>query len=179
ARTAQALVLDGLGHVVVGGQTTADDFPQVAEHLGEPGPQGVRRLLNAAHWDADAVRDALRRYVVEHLGAPDGVVVVDETGFRKQGTKSVGVKRQYSGTAGRRENGQIGVFLASASAHGHAFLDRELSLPEEGILDQARRAEAGGRAAVDFAPKGQLAQAMLARAFAAGGPAAGVAGAAG
>src|SRR6516165_8520162 len=73
---------------------------QLAEHLGEAGPQGVQRLLNAAHWDAEAVRDDLRGYVVEHLGAPDAVAVVDETGFLKKGSKSVGVKRQYSGTAG-------------------------------------------------------------------------------
>jgi SRSO17 transposase len=139
-------------------------------------PQGVQRLLNAAHWDADAVRDDLRSYVVEHLGAPNGVLVVDETGFLKKGTKSVGVKRQYSGTAGRIENCQIGVFLAYASAHGHAFLDRELYLPDEWALDQERRADAGVPVAVDFATKGHLAQAMLARAFAVGVPAAWVTG---
>ena len=144
---------------------------QLAEHLGEQGPQGVQRLLNAAHWDADAVRDDLRDYVVEHLGTPDGVLVVDETGFLKKGTKSVGVKRQYSGTAGRIENCQVGVFLAYTSAQGRAFLDRELYLPEEWAADPARRAEAGVPVAVTFATKGQLAQRMLARAFAAGVPA--------
>jgi SRSO17 transposase len=149
---------------------------QMAEHLGEHGPQGVQRLLNAAHWDADAVRDDLRSYVVEHLGTPDGVLVVDETGFLKKGTKSVGVKRQYSGTAGRIENSQIGVFLAYASGRGRAFLDRELYLPEEWAGDQERRAEAGVPAAVGFATKGQLAQTMLGRAFAAGVPAAWVTG---
>jgi SRSO17 transposase len=149
---------------------------QLAEHLGESGPQGVQRLLNAAHWDADAVRDDLRSYVVEQLGTPDGILVVDETGFLKKGTKSVGVKRQYSGTAGRIENAQVGVFLAYASAHGHAFVDRELYLPEEWARDQARRAEAGVPAAIGFATKGQLAQTMLARAFAAGVPAAWVTG---
>jgi SRSO17 transposase len=149
---------------------------QLAEHLGEHGPQGVQRLLNAAHWDADAVRDDLRRYVVEHLVTPDGVLVVDETGFLKKGTKSVGVKRQYSGTAGRVENSQIGVFLAYASAHGRAFVDRALYLPEEWAQDAARRAEAGVPAAVAFATKGQLAKAMLGRAFAAGVPAAWVTG---
>ncbi len=149
---------------------------QLAEHLGEHGPQGVQRLLTAAHWDADAVRDDLRGYVVEHLAAPDGVLVVDETGFLKKGTKSVGVKRQYSGTAGRIENCQVGVFLAYASARGHAFLDRELYLPEEWILDPERRAEAGVPEAVGFATKAQLALAMLARAFAAGVPAAWVTG---
>jgi SRSO17 transposase len=149
---------------------------QLAEHLGEHGPQGVQRLLNAAHWDADAVRDDLRGYVVAYLGTPSGVLVVDETGFLKKGTKSVGVKRQYSGTAGRIENCQVGVFLAYASARGHAFLDRELYLPEEWAADPARRAEAGVPAAVAFATKARLAQAMLARAFAAGVPAAWVTG---
>ena len=102
---------------------------QLAEQIGETGPQGVQRLLNAAHWDADAVRDDLRAYVVEHLGAEDGVLVVDETGFLKKGTKSVGVQRQYSGTAGRIENCQIGVFLAYTSSRGRAFVDRDLYLP--------------------------------------------------
>jgi len=149
---------------------------QLAEHLGEPGPQGVQRLLNAAAWDADAVRDDLRAYVVEHLGAPDGVLVVDETGFLKKGTKSVGVQRQYSGTAGRIENCQVGVFLGYASAKGRAFLDRELYLPKEWALDAARRREAGVPPEVRFATKPQLARAMLERAFAAGVPAAWVAG---
>jgi SRSO17 transposase len=149
---------------------------QLAEHLGEAGPQGVQRLLNAAHWDADAVRDDLRSYVVEHLGIPDGVLVVDETGFLKKGIKSVGVKRQYSGTAGRIENCQIGVFLAYTSGAGRAFLDRELYLPEAWAADAARRAEAGVPDAVTFATKGQLAQRMLGRAFAAGVPAAWVTG---
>jgi SRSO17 transposase len=149
---------------------------QLAEHLGEAGPQGVQRLLNAAHWDAEAVRDDLRSYVGEHLGAPDGVLVVDETGFLKKGTKSVGVKRQYSGTAGRIENCQIGVFLAYTSGTGRAFVDRELYLPEEWAADPARRTAAGVPDVVTFATKGQLAQTMLARAFAAGVPAAWVTG---
>ena len=95
------------------------------------------------HWDADAVRDDLRAYVVEHLGDPDAVLVLDETGFLKKGDKSAGVKRQYSGTAGRIENCQIGVFLAYASRHGHALIDRALYLPETWAFDAARRAEAG------------------------------------
>jgi SRSO17 transposase len=90
---------------------------QLAEQIGERTPDGVQRLLATARWDADAVRDDLRAYVVEHLGTDDGVLVVDETGFVKKGTKSVGVKRQYSGTAGRIENCQIGVFLAYASGY--------------------------------------------------------------
>jgi SRSO17 transposase len=149
---------------------------QLAEQVGEHGPQGVQRLLNGAHWDADAVRDELRGYVVEHLGATDGVLVVDETGFLKKGTKSVGVKRQYSGTAGRIENCQIGVFLAYTSDAGRAFVDRELYLPEEWAADAVRRAEAGVPDAVRFATKGQLAQTMLTRAFAAEVPAAWVTG---
>lgn len=144
---------------------------QLAEQLHERGPQGVQRLLNAADWDADAVRDDLRAYVVEHLAAPDGVLIVDETGFLKKGTKSAGVARQYSGTAGRRENCQVGVFLAYASAHGCAFLDRALYLPEEWAADTERRAEAAIPPTAAFATKGRLARAMLARAFAAQVPA--------
>ena len=99
---------------------------QLAEQLGERTPDGVQRLLRTARWDADAVRDDLRAYVVEHLGDPNAVLILDETGFLKKGTKSAGVARQYSGTAGRIENCQIGVFLAYASPRGHAFLDRAL-----------------------------------------------------
>jgi SRSO17 transposase len=149
---------------------------QLAEHLGEAGPQGVQRLLNAADWDVDAVRDDLRSYVSEHLGEPAGVLIVDETGFLKKGTKSVGVQRQYSGTAGRIENCQIGVFLGYASAAGRAFLDRELYLPQAWARDGERRREAGVPDAVTFATKPQLAQRMVARAFAAAVPAAWVTG---
>ncbi len=149
---------------------------QLAEHLGEAGPQGVQRLLNAAEWDADAVRDDLRAYVVGHLGDPAGVLIVDETGFLKKGTKSVGVQRQYSGTAGRRENCQIGVFLCYASPRGRAFLDRALYLPRTWADDPLRRQEAGVPALVEFATKPELAQHMLARAFTAGVPAAWVTG---
>ena len=145
---------------------------QLAEQLGEAGPQGVQRLLNGAVWDADAVRDDLRAYVVEHLGAADGVLIIDETGFLKKGTKSVGVQRQYSGTAGRIENCQIGVFLAYASDAGHAFIDRALYLPAAWAPDQERRRIAGVPADMAFATKPALAQAMLARAFAAEVPAA-------
>jgi SRSO17 transposase len=149
---------------------------QLAEHLGEAGPQGVQRLLNAADWDVDAVRDDLRAYVTEHLGNAAGVLIVDETGFLKKGTKSVGVQRQYSGTAGRIENCQIGVFVGYASSQGRAFLDRELYLPQEWVRDPARRDEAGVPPHVSFATKPQLAQQMLARAFTAGVPAAWVSG---
>jgi SRSO17 transposase len=149
---------------------------QLAEHLGESGPQGVQRLLNAADWDVDAVRDDLRAYVVEHLGEPDGTLICDETGFLKKGTKSVGVQRQYSGTAGRIENCQIGVFLGYASRKGRTFLDRELYLPQEWVDDAERRTEAGVPTDVQFATKPELARRMLERAFAAGVPAAWVTG---
>jgi SRSO17 transposase len=149
---------------------------QLAEALGERNPDGVQRLLRTARWDADAVRDDLHAYVVEHLGDPRAVLVLDETGFLKKGTKSAGVARQYSGTAGRIENCQIGVFLAYASARGHAFLDRALYLPQAWAADAVRREEAGIPPQVTFATKGDLAQAMLARAFAAEVPAAWVTG---
>src|SRR5215216_7530844 len=103
----------------------------------------MQRLLATADWDVEAVRDDLRAYVVEHLGDPRAVLVVDETGFLKKGTKSVGVARQYSGTAGRIENCQVGVFLAYAAPAGRTFLDRELYLPKAWIEDRARCAAAG------------------------------------
>jgi SRSO17 transposase len=149
---------------------------QLAEALGERSPDGVQRLLRTARWDADAVRDDLRTYVIERLGDPAAVLVIDETGFVKKGTKSVGVARQYSGTAGRIENCQIGVFLAYASPTGSAFLDRALYLPKVWADDRARRTAVGVPETVVFATKGDLAQAMLARAFAAAVPAAWVTG---
>ena len=103
---------------------------QLAEAAGDRTPDGVQEFLSRVRWDADAVRDDLRAYVVEHLGDPGGVLVLDETGFLKKGAKSAGVQRQYSGTAGRIENCQIGVFLAYASRHGRALIDRALYLPE-------------------------------------------------
>ncbi len=145
---------------------------QIAEHLGATTPDGVQRLLATAHWDADQVRDDLRSYVVEHVGHPEAVMVIDETGFLKKGTKSVGVKRQYCGTAGKRENCQVGVFLAYASPGGRTFLDRELYLPEEWAADSERRTEAGVPEEVAFATKPQIARCMLERAFKAGVPAA-------
>jgi SRSO17 transposase len=144
---------------------------QLAEQLGEAGPQGVQRLLNAARWDADGVRDDLQAYVVEQLGDPNGVLIVDETGFLKKGTKSVGVQRQYSGTAGRRENCQIGVFLGYASPTGRTFLDRELYLPREWADAAERRVEAGVPHKITFQTKPQLAQRMLERALGSGVPA--------
>jgi SRSO17 transposase len=143
---------------------------QLAEQIGETTPDGVQRLLSTAAWDVEAVRDDLRAYVVEHLGDPEAVLVVDETGFLKKGTKSVGVQRQYSGTAGRIENCQIGVFLSYASAMDYAFLDRALYLPKRWAEDAPRRADAGVPEDVAFQTKGQLARAMLERAFRAGVP---------
>jgi SRSO17 transposase len=142
----------------------------LAEQAGEQTPDGIQRLLNTALWDADLVRDDLCGYVVEHLGEETAVLVVDETGFLKKGPKSVGVKRQYSGTAGRIENCQIGVFLAYASAKGHTLLDRALYLPKEWAEDEARRKEAGVPPDVEFATKPQLARKMLERALAVGVP---------
>jgi SRSO17 transposase len=136
----------------------------------------MQRLLASAKWDADAVRADLRAYVREHLGDPRAVLVIDETGFLKQGTKSVGVKRQSSGTAGRIEHCQIGVFLTYAAPAGHVLLDRALYLPREWADDAVRRQEAGVPEAVPFATKPQLAQRMLGRALAAGVPAAWVTG---
>jgi SRSO17 transposase len=136
----------------------------------------VQRLLNAADWDTDAVRDDMRSYVVEHLGDPDGVLIADETSFPKKGTKSVGVKRQHCGALGKRENCQVGVFLSYASGKGRTFLDRELYLPKDWTEDAERRQEAGVPDEVTFATKPELATRMLERAFAAQVPAAWVAG---
>ena len=143
----------------------------LAERAGEANPDGMQRLLAAADWDADAVRDDLRDYVVVQLGDPVGVLVVDETGFLKKGSKSAGVARQYSGTAGRIENCQIGVFLGYATSAGRTFLDRELYLPAAWIDDRDRCREAGVPDAVDFATKPTLAIGMLARALDAAVPA--------
>ena len=143
----------------------------LAERAGEASPDGMQRLLAAADWDADAVRDDLRDYVVEQLGDPAAVLVVDETGFLKKGSKSAGVARQYSGTAGRIENCQIGVFLGYATSAGRTFLDRELYLPAAWIDDRDRCREAGVPDAVDFATKQTLAIGMLARALDAAVPA--------
>jgi SRSO17 transposase len=140
---------------------------QLAENAGDRTPDGMQDFLARMRWDADRVRDDLRAYVVAHLGDADAVLVLDETGFVKKGTKSVGVQRQYSGTAGRIENCQIGVFLGYASQHGHALIDRALYLPEVWANDPARRREAGVPADPAFAPKPQLGRQMLARAFAA------------
>ena len=144
--------------------------PFDSAQAGDATPDGVQRLLYNYRWEADLVRDDLRDYVVEHLGEADGVVVVDETGFLKKGDKSVGVQRQYSGTAGRIENCQVGVFLAYASAKGRTLLDREVYLPQVWSDDWERRREAGVPEDVCFRTKPQLAQLMLRRALESGVP---------
>jgi SRSO17 transposase len=144
---------------------------QVAEVIGDATPYGLQHLLRRALWEPDAVRNELRAYVIEHLGALNAVLVIDETGFLKKGRHSAGVARQYSGTAGRIENCQIGVFVAYASPHGQVLLDRELYLPKEWTDDPARCRQAGIPEDRQFATKPKLAQQMLARAFAAGVPA--------
>jgi SRSO17 transposase len=149
---------------------------QIAEVNGELTPYGVQHLLGRAQWDAEKVRDDLQPYLVEHLGASQAVLVVDETGFLKKGQHSAGVARQYSGTAGRIENGQIGVFLTYASPQGHVLLDRDLYVPKEWTNDKTRCEHAGIPAERTFATKPQLAQQMLERAFDAGVPAAWVTG---
>src|ERR671912_922168 len=139
---------------------------QMAEAIGEHDPQGVQRLLNSARWDADAVRDDLREYVVEHLADEEtGVLIVDETGFLKKGEKSVGVARQYTGTAGDTVNCQVGVFVCYSSEKGAASVDRALYLPRAWTNAPARRAEASVPAGLVFRNKIELAEKMLERAF--------------
>ena len=111
---------------------------QVAEEVGEATPYGMQHVLDRAKWDCDSVRSELCAYVREVLASPGAVVVIDETGFLKKGCKSMGVQRQYSGTAGRIENCQVGVFRTSASSRGHTLLDREWYLPKSWIDDQER-----------------------------------------
>ncbi len=143
---------------------------QLAEQAGEGRPDGMQRLLSTSVWSADDVRDELQAYIVEGLGATDGVLVIDESGFLKQGMHSAGVKRQYSGTAGRVANCQIGVFVAYGSSRGHALLDRALYLPREGADDRDRCRQAGIPDDVQFATKPALGRGMLERAGRHGGP---------
>lgn len=143
----------------------------LAEAAGEVGPERMQRLLNFYAWDTDGLRDDVRAAVVEVLGDERrGVLVVDETGFLKKGRVSAGVARQYSGTAGRIENSQIGVFLAYASPRGRALIDRELYLPKEWISDRERCRQAGIPDDVTMATKTVLAQRMISRAVEAGVP---------
>lgn len=178
ARFARSETRDRVRAYLVGllGPVQRKNAWQVAEQIGDADPYGVQYLMGRADWDPDEVRDDLRDYVVEALGEPDAVLILDETGFLKKGTKSAGVARQYTGTAGRVENAQVGVFLAYAGRHGTAFLDRALYLPREWADDPRRCRAAGIPEGTAFATKPALARAMLARAFAAGVPAAWVTG---
>lgn len=138
---------------------------QLAEQLGELNPDGVQRLLNQADWESEKVMSALRAYVVDQLGSQAGVLIVDETGFLKKGQQSAGVKRQYSGTAGRVENCQVGVFLTYATESGSAFIDRRLYLPKEWLEDQQRCHLAGIPNKTPFVTKPELARQMIGRAI--------------
>jgi len=144
----------------------------LAEYAGDAGPDGMQRLLNAARWDEDSVRDALSRYVAARLGDHDGVLIADETGFEKTGKHSAGVQRQYTGTAGKITNCQVGVFLAYAvPAKGtRVLVDRELYIPRSWTDDRVRCAHAGVPKDARFATKPQLAKKMVGRAIAAGLP---------
>jgi SRSO17 transposase len=145
----------------------------LAEHAGEAGPEGMQRLLRKARFDIEGIRDDLAGYVADRLGEPDGVLILDETGFVKKGRASVGVARQYSGTAGRIENSQIALFAAYASSKGHPRVDRELYLPKEWIDHPARCETAGvpaGRVAAGTLTKPRLAQAVIERAESSGLP---------
>src|SRR6266536_1608346 len=145
---------------------------QLAEQAGDRTPHRMQRLLGEAVWDADKVRDDVRDYVVDKLGDPGAVLILDDTGDLKKGTASVGVQRQYTGTAGRIENSQVAVFLAYASRHGYTLIDREVYLPRSWTDDPARCAAAGVPEHVRFATKIALARRMLTRAADAGVPAA-------
>lgn len=149
---------------------------QLAEEAGEATPYAMQYLLDRARWEADRLRDEVRAYVCQTLGDAGAVLVIDETGFVKKGTKSVGVQRQYSGTAGRIENCQLGVFLSYASPVGHSLLDRELYLPKSWTQDPARCRQADVPSEVGFATKPELAARMLWRTLDAGVPVAWVTG---
>src|ERR687894_78720 len=138
---------------------------QLAEAIGDARPWRTQRVLSHVLWDEEAARDLCRDYAVEHLGAADGVLIADETGFLKKGERSAGVARQYSGTAGRIENAQIGAFLAYASGKGHALIDRELYLPGEWCADAEKRAAAALPGEGAFATKPALASRMIGRAL--------------
>jgi SRSO17 transposase len=145
---------------------------QLAEHAGDPSPHRMQRLLGEAVWDADAVRDDVRGYVADQLGEAGGVVIIDDTGDLKKGMFSVGVQRQYTGTAGRIENAQVGVFLGYAGRGGYTLIDREVYLPRSWTQDPGRCAAAGVPQQVGFATKITLARRMVSRALDASLPAA-------
>lgn len=149
-------------------QALLSDLPRkncwtIAEHAGDGSPDGMQHLLSRAVWDADVVRDDVRAIAVEHLGSQDAMLVVDETGDVKKGAHTVGVQRQYTGTAGRIENAQVGVFLTYTTKVGHTLIDRELYLPACWTDDPDRCAQAGVPADTEFATKTELAQQMITR----------------
>jgi SRSO17 transposase len=138
-----------------------------AEAAGDPGPWRQQAILGRGHWDADGLRDILQDYALETLADPEAVLVIDETGFLKQGHASCGVARQYTGSAGKITNCQIGVFACYVSRHGHAFIDRALYLPKAWAEDPVRRSRAHVPETVDFATKPAIARSMIERALAA------------
>jgi len=173
-RFARAEVRQRVGRYLVAllGRVERKNGWQLAEAIGETQPRSVQRLLSAAVWDAEGVRDDLRAYVVDHLGDPaSGVLILDDTGFVKKGAQSCGVARQYTGTVGSTANAQVGVFLMYASAKGAAFIDRALYLPRSWTDDPERCRLAGVPKAIRFATKLTLAQHMLERAATAAVPA--------
>jgi SRSO17 transposase len=178
ARFARSETRDRVRAYLVGllGPVQRKNSWQLAEQIGDDAPYGVQYLMGRSDWDPDAVRDDLRAYVVETLGDPDAVLILDETGFLKKGTHSAGVARQYTGTAGRIENCQVGVFLGYASRYGTALIDRALYLPKEWTDDPARCQRSGIPEGTAFATKTGLAREMLERAFKEGVPAAWVTG---
>src|SRR4051794_4300143 len=141
-----------------------------AEAAGDPGPWRQQAILGRGRWDADALRDVVRDYALETLAEPDAVLVLDETGFLKKGTASCGVARQYTGSAGKITNCQIGVFAAYVSHHGHTFIDRALYLPREWTSKASRLAATHVPSDVRFATKPQLGVRMIERAIAADVP---------
>lgn len=163
--TSAGLFLDGL----LGDERRKTGWMR-AEAAGDPGPWRQQAILGRGRWDADALRDVVRDYVVEHLAADDAVLVIDETGFLKQGRSSSGVSRQYTGSAGKITNCQIGVFAAYVSRHGHAFIDRALYLPKTWADDPVRMVAAHVPDGTTFATKPALAVGMIERAMAAGVP---------
>ena len=173
ARVAQSagLFLDGL----LGPERRKTGWMR-AEAAGDPGPWRQQAILGRGQWDADALRDVVREYALETLSDPDAVLVIDETGFLKQGKSSCGVGRQYTGSAGKVTNCQIGVFASYVSQHGHAFIDRALYLPKAWTDDPGRMAAAHVPPEVTFATKPRLAVQMIGRAIAAHVPFSWVAG---
>jgi len=165
------LYLEGL----IGGVERKNGW-QLAEHAGDPAPWRMQALLGRTFWDEEQARDICRDYVIERLGDPSGVLILDETGFLKKGTHSVGVARQYSGTAGRIEKCQIGVFLGYASPKGHALIDRRLYLPKDWAENMDRRRAVGIPERQAFATKPKIGVAMIEAALDAGVPCAWVLG---